>query len=160
MMCDPAPLLADNMAGFTAKGADAVIGETPIDPASGGGLPRRKRRSVVTSTKVQMPLSPFDIFPHGAAVVRRSVFERLGGFDARFTSGAAFGSEDADSAHACSPTMTSGTMRERSAFSAMSCSPASIWLGAKRAAAAHIRFARKHPELAREFSNGRAMLAG
>lgn len=147
MMCDPALLREHGR--LHAKGADAVIGETPIDPASGGGFLVESVGRWITSTKVQMPLSPFDIFT-GQLSVRRSVFEQLGGFDARFTSGAAFGSEDADFG---ARLLANHDVRHNARAISLQryvVQPREYLARAKRAAAAHIRFARKHPELARE----------
>ena len=93
MIADPS--LLDEHARLHQDGADAVIGNTPIHPASPAGFLPESIARWIASTSVKSPLSPFDVFS-GQLSVRRSVFEELGGFDTAFTSAAAFGNEDAD----------------------------------------------------------------
>lgn len=97
MMAAP-DLLAQHAASY-AQGADAVLGHIPLDPLSPPGFlaeavgrwaEGRARR--LSSGK---PLTLFDLLT-GQLSVRRSLFERIGGFDERFTAGGSFGDEDLD----------------------------------------------------------------
>jgi glycosyltransferase involved in cell wall biosynthesis/peptidoglycan/xylan/chitin deacetylase (PgdA/CDA1 family) len=147
MMCDPALLREHGR--LYESGADAVIGDTPIDPASGGGFLVESVGRWIASTRVRTPLSPFDIFT-GQLSVRRSVFEQLGGFDAEFTAGLAFGSEDADFG---ARLLAGHDVRHNAKAISLQryvVGPRDYLARSRRAAAAHIRFVRKHPELARE----------
>lgn len=154
MMCDP-NLLREH-GGLYATGADAVIGDTPIDPESPAGFLADSASRWIKSTRVQSPISAFDIFT-GQLSVRRTVFEELGGFDARFTSGLAFGSEDADfgvrllAAHDVrhNPLAIS---RQRYVVE-----PRQYRDRVERAVAAHIQFVRKHPHLARDLFERRGI---
>ena len=147
MMSDPA--LLQEHGRLYQDGADAVIGQTPIDAESGRGFLAESVGRWIDSSTVRTPLSPFDIFT-GQLSVRRSVFEQLGGFDAGFTAGPAFGSEDADFG---ARLLASHDVRHNAqAISRQRyvVTPRDYMARATRAAAAHIRFARKHPQLARE----------
>jgi glycosyltransferase involved in cell wall biosynthesis/peptidoglycan/xylan/chitin deacetylase (PgdA/CDA1 family) len=147
MMCDPAILREHGR--LHAEGAEAVIGETPIDPASGDEFLVESVRRWIASTKVRSPLSPFDIFA-GQLSVRRSLFEQLGGFDSAFTAKSAFGSEDADLG---ARLLAGHDVRHNPAavsWQRYSVSPRDYVARAERGAVAHVRFMRKHPELARE----------
>ena len=147
MMSDPA-LLQEHGRPYQ-DGADAVIGQTPIDAESGRGFLAESVGRWIDSSTVRTPLSPFDIFT-GQLSVRRSVFEQLGGFDAGFTAGPAFGSEDADFG---ARLLASHDVRHNAqAISRQRyvVTPRDYMARATSAAAAHIRFGRKHPELAGE----------
>jgi glycosyltransferase involved in cell wall biosynthesis/peptidoglycan/xylan/chitin deacetylase (PgdA/CDA1 family) len=145
MMCDP-NLLREH-GGLYATGADAVIGDTPIDPESPAGFLADSASRWIDSTRVQSPISAFDIFT-GQLSVRRTVFEELGGFDTRFTSGLAFGSEDADfgarllAAHDVRHNPLAVSLQRYVV------QPQEYRDRVARAAAAHIQFVRKHPHLA------------
>lgn len=89
------PDLVEQHARMYRSGADAVIGDTPLDPCSPPGFLSDSIGLWIDSTRVATPLSPFDIFT-GQLSVRRGVFEELGGFDAAFTCASAFANEDAD----------------------------------------------------------------
>lgn len=130
-------------------GADAVIGDTPIDPASPAGFLADSVARWIESTRVRTPLSPFDIFS-GQLSVRRSVFEQLGGFDSAFTSGPAFGSEDTDFG---ARLLAACDVRHNGAAVSLQryvVGPREYLDRAQRAVAAHLQFIRKHPELARD----------
>ena len=93
MMCQPD--LIGQHARCYRDGADAVIGTAIIDNESPAGFLPRNVSRWLDSKVVRTPLSPFDIFT-GQLSVRREVFHQIGGFDPAFTSGSAFGNEDAD----------------------------------------------------------------
>lgn len=147
MMSDPA-LLREH-ARLYEDGADAVIGQTPIDAGSGRGFLAESVGRWIASSKVRTPLSPFDIFT-GQLSVRRSVFERLGGFDAGFTTEPAFGSEDADFGARLLARHDVRHNDQAISRQRYVVTPRDYMARATRAAAAHIRFVRKHPELASE----------
>jgi glycosyltransferase involved in cell wall biosynthesis len=133
---------------FYREGADAVIGDSPIDPASPGFLAESVSRWI-TSTRVQSPLSPFDIFT-GQLSVRRSAFEALGGFDPALTTGPAFGNEDADFGVGL---LARYDVRHNPAaicWQRYTVSPRDYMARARRSVAADLQFIRKHPELARQ----------
>lgn len=145
MIADPG--LLDEHARLHREGADAVIGDTPIDPGSPAGFLPQSVARWIGSTSVGSPLSPFDIFS-GQLSVRRAVFAALGGFDTAFTTATAFGNEDAyfgvrllarhDVRH--NPAAIS---RQRYVVT-----PRQFMARARHAVAADRHFVRKHPELA------------
>jgi glycosyltransferase involved in cell wall biosynthesis/peptidoglycan/xylan/chitin deacetylase (PgdA/CDA1 family) len=143
------PKLLDEHARMYRDGADAVIGDTPIHPASPAGFLPESVARWIASTSVKSPLSPFDIFT-GQLSVRRSVFEELGGFDTTLTSPTAFGNEDADfgvrllARHDArhNPAAISRQMYV--------VTPRQFMERARRAVEADLHFVRKHPELARQ----------
>ena len=152
MICDPN--LVREHARLYLDGAEAVIGDTPIDPRSPQGfLPQSVGRWIATKA-VQSPLSPFDIFT-GQLSVRRSLFQDIGGFDTSFTTGPAFGNEDADfgirllAGHDVrhNPAAVSRQRYVVSAREYMERVPAAV--------AAHVRFIRKHPDLTRQLVEAR-----
>lgn len=147
MIADPA--LLDEHARLHQAGADAVIGDTPIHPASPVGFLPQSVARWIASTSVKSPLSPFDVFS-GQLSVRRSVFEELGGFDAAFTSAAAFGNEDADFGVRL---LARHDVRHNPAAISRQMyvvTPRQFMERARRAVAADVHFVRKHPELSRE----------
>jgi len=146
MMCDP-NLLREH-GRLYGDGADAVIGDTPVDPESPAGFLADSVARWISSTRVQTPLSPFDIFT-GQLSVRRSLFEQLGGFDMALTSGLAFGSEDAD--FGVRLLARHDVRHNASAVSLQRyvVEPREYRDRVERAAAAHVQFVRKHPLLAR-----------
>lgn len=89
------PNLLTEHARIYQSGADAVIGDTLLDPGSPPGFLSESIRAWIDASRVGGPLSPFDVWA-GQLSVRRSVFEELGGFDETFTSEGAFANEDAD----------------------------------------------------------------
>lgn len=98
MEADP-HLLAEH-ARSHAAGASAVVGHIPLHPDSprnflsaevGRWAERRRARLAKPGTQLLL----LDLLT-GNLSVRRDVFERLGGFDQRFTEGGSFGNEDLD----------------------------------------------------------------
>lgn len=147
MICDPA-LLSEH-ARSHKDGADAVIGDTPIDPGSPPGFLAESVARWIETTRVRSPLSPFDIFT-GQLSVRRSVFRQLGGFDAGFTNETAFGNEDADFG---TKLLARYDVRHNPAAISRQVyvvSPREYMDRARRAVAADLHFISKHPELASE----------
>jgi len=147
MIADPS--LLDEHARLHQDGADAVIGNTPIHPASPAGFLPESIARWIASTSVKSPLSPFDVFS-GQLSVRRSVFEELGGFDTAFTSAAAFGNEDADFGVRL---LARHDVRHNPAAISRQLyviTPRQFMARARRAVAADLHFVRKHPDLARQ----------
>jgi glycosyltransferase involved in cell wall biosynthesis/peptidoglycan/xylan/chitin deacetylase (PgdA/CDA1 family) len=143
------PKLLDEHARLHRDGADAVIGDTPIHPASPAGFLPESVARWIASTSVKSPLSPFDVFT-GQLSVRRSVFEELGGFDIAFTSAAAFGNEDADFG---ARLLARYDVRHNPAAISRQMyvvTPRQFMERARRAVAGDLCFVRKHPGLARE----------
>jgi len=130
-------------------GADAVIGDTPIDSSSPPGFLAESVARWITASRVRSPLSPFDIFS-GQLSVRRAVFQELGGFDTVLTSGSAFGNEDAELGVRL---LAKYDVRHNPAAISRQVyvvSPREFMDRAGLAAAADVRFMRKHPGLASE----------
>jgi len=147
MIADPA--LLDEHARLHRAGADAVIGDTPIHPDSPAGFLPQSVARWIASTSVKSPLSPFDVFS-GQLSVRRSVFEKLGGFDTALTSAAAFGNEDADFGVRL---LARHDVRHNPAAISRQMyvvTPRQFMDRARLAVAADLHFVGKHPELARE----------
>jgi peptidoglycan/xylan/chitin deacetylase (PgdA/CDA1 family)/glycosyltransferase involved in cell wall biosynthesis len=147
MIADP-DLLVEH-ARLHRDGAEAVIGDTPIHPDSPDGFLPRSVSRWITSTRVQSPLSPFDIFS-GQLSVRRKLFGKLGGFDAKLTRGDAFGNEDSDFGVRL---LAGHDVRHNPAALSRQVyvvTPREFMERARRAAIADVHFMRKHPKLARE----------
>lgn len=94
-----APDMLEQHAGSHAGGADAVLGHIPLDPESpksflAAGVARWAERRAQRLAAGE-PLTLFDLLT-GQLSVRRALFERLGGFDERFTANGQFGDEDLD----------------------------------------------------------------
>lgn len=131
------------------EGVDAVIGDTPIHSSSPPGFLAESVARWITASRVRSPLSPFDIFS-GQLSVRRAVFQELGGFDTVLTSGAAFGNEDAELGVRL---LAKYDVRHNPAAISRQVyvvSPREFMDRAGLAAAADVRFIRKHPGLASE----------
>lgn len=154
MMCDP-NLLREHGRNY-CDGADAVIGETPVDLGSPAGFLAESVARWTASTRVQGPLSPFDIFT-GQLSVRRSLFDELGGFDTALTSGSAFGSEDADFGVRLLAAHDVRHNASAISFQRYVVKPREYRNRAERAVAAHVQFARKHPYLARDLFERRGI---
>lgn len=143
------PDLLREHAQLYRNGADAVIGDTPIDERSTAGFLADSVARWISSERVQNPLSPFDIFT-GQLSVRRSVFEQLGGFDVALTAGPAFGNEDADFG---ARLLSRYDVRHNPAAVSRQIyvvEPREYMDRAARAVAADLQFIRKYPGLARE----------
>ena len=143
------PDLIEQHARLHREGANAVIGNAPIHPGSPAGFLPESVARWIASTKVNSPLSPFDIFS-GQLSVRRSIFEKLGGFDTAFTTAAAFGNEDADFGVRL---LAAGDVRHNPAAISRQLyvvSAREFMERARRAVAADLLFVRKHPQLARQ----------
>ena len=143
------PMLLEEHARLHQAGADAVIGDTPIHPASPAGFLPESVARWIASTSVKSPLSPFDVFS-GQLSVRRTVFEELGGFDPAFTTAPAFGNEDADFGVRL---LARYDVRHNPAAISRQfymVTPRQFMARARRAVAADLHFVRKHPELAKQ----------
>ena len=150
------PDLLNEHARLYREGADAAIGDTPVKSDSSIGFLAESVGRWIASTRVRSPLSPFDVFT-GQLSVRRSVFDQLGGFDTAFTTGASFGSEDADFG-----ARLLARYDVRHSPSAVSrqvyvVTPREYMERAPRAVAANLRFIRKHPDLARQLFERRGI---
>jgi len=148
------PDLVEQHARMYRLGADAVIGNTPLDPDSLPGFLSESIARWIDSEKVSSPLSPFDVFS-GQLSVRRSVFEELGGFDPKFTDSSAFANEDADLGVRLLERFTvrhnpAAISRQRFVVTERD-----FMARAPRAAAADLHFAAKHPRYARELFDRR-----
>ena len=150
------PDLLREHARLYREGADAVIGDTPIDPDSPIGFLAESVGRWIASTRVRSPLSPFDIFT-GQLSVRRSVFERLGGFDTALTTEGAFGSEDADFGARLLARYDVRHNPGAISRQVYVVTPREYMDRAPRAVAANLRFIRKHPELARQLFDAKGI---
>lgn len=144
-----APDLVEQHARTYADGADAVLGHIPLDKGSSPGFLAEDVAIYAESMLGEFAPGALDVFT-GQLSVRRSVFEEVGGFDEGFTAGAVLGNEDADfgvkllpryrlrhNAHAISRQRYVVSLREN-------------MRRVVRHAAGDVRFAAKHPELARQ----------
>jgi glycosyltransferase involved in cell wall biosynthesis len=97
MICSPDILR--HHARSHADGADAVLGNIPLDPASPPGFLSRSVAQWAESRERALrdggPIGLFDLLT-GQLSIRREVFDALGGFDDAFTGGGTFGNEDLD----------------------------------------------------------------
>jgi glycosyltransferase involved in cell wall biosynthesis/peptidoglycan/xylan/chitin deacetylase (PgdA/CDA1 family) len=137
-----------------ADGADAVLGHIPVHPDSPPGFLTDDAACFATSMLSQGRLTGLDVFT-GQLSVRRRVFEEIGGFDERFTSGDLLGMEDADFGIRL-------LARYRLSHSARAVShqhyivtPRESMRRQRRWAAADVRFARKYPQVAGELFKSR-----
>jgi peptidoglycan/xylan/chitin deacetylase (PgdA/CDA1 family) len=91
-------LLVHHATAFS-DGADAVLGDIPLDPGSPPGFLSDGVRVWAEQRRERLAagggLELHDLVG-GHLAVRRTVFEALGGFDENFTSGGSFGNEDLD----------------------------------------------------------------
>jgi len=88
------PDLLEQHARSYVQGADAVLGDFPVEVGSRPGF----LSETIAGRKAWErygDLTHYDVFT-GHLSVRRSVFEQLGGFDESFTSGGKYGNEDID----------------------------------------------------------------
>lgn len=97
MICQPD--IVQQHAQSYAAGADAVVGEIPLDSGSPGGFLTQGiakwAEHSATEARARRELTPFNIYG-GQISVRAAVFRELGGFDAGFTENGKYGKEDAD----------------------------------------------------------------
>lgn len=131
-----------------AEGADAVLGDFPVDA---GSRPSFLSDSI-SSNKAwerKSPLSHYDVFT-GHLSVRRSVFQKLGGFDELFTADGKYGNEDIDFGLALIDAYDvrhnpSAICHQRSTVG-----PREYMRRARSTAKADLEFAAKHPRLSRD----------
>lgn len=97
MICDPGIVAAH--ARKHMAGADAVLGEIPLDGQSPPGFLTEGILTWAAESAEQARFtnitSPFQVFG-GQMSVRRPLLEQLGGFDTEFTARGEYGQEDAD----------------------------------------------------------------
>jgi GT2 family glycosyltransferase/peptidoglycan/xylan/chitin deacetylase (PgdA/CDA1 family) len=97
MMCKP-DILRQH-ATTLAEGADVVLGNFPVDPASPPGFLADTTGGWTEARAARFEANPaitaYDLMT-GQVSIRRSVFEAVGGFDTAFTAGDNFGDEDVD----------------------------------------------------------------
>lgn len=147
MISDPAMLIEH--ARIYQWGADAVVGDTLLDPGSPPGFLSDSIRAWIDASRVGGPLTAFDVWA-GQLSVRRAIFKELGGFDESFTENGAFANEDADFGVSLlarydvrhNPAAVSRQRYVVSPKELMDRSP--LWV------TGDLRFIRKHPELTRE----------
>lgn len=152
MMAEPD--LIEQHARMYRLGADAVIGDPPLDPESPPGFLSDSIGRWIDSERVSSPLSPFDVFS-GQLSVRKAVFQELGGFDEKLADGNAFANEDADLGVRLLERFTvrhnpAAISRQRFVVTERD-----FMARAPRAAAADLHFAAKHPQHARELFDRR-----
>jgi glycosyltransferase involved in cell wall biosynthesis len=143
MIC--APDLIDQHVGMYHEGADAAVGHIPVDPRSPPGFLRDAVVNWIDSSRVGPQLTPFDIFS-GQLSVRRSVFEKLGGFDEAFTSGNSFAHEDTDLGVRLLSEYNVRYNPNAISHQRYTVTPRELMRKACRAAVADLRFAAAHPE--------------
>lgn len=146
MIAEP-ELLAEHARCY-AEGADAVLGDFPVE---GGSRPGFLSDSIAAKRAWERPppLSHYDVFT-GHLSVRRSVFEKLGGFDERFTADGKYGNEDIDFGLALVEDFDvrhnpNAVCHQRSVVG-----PREYMRRARSTAKADIEFAAKHPEFGRD----------
>jgi glycosyltransferase involved in cell wall biosynthesis/peptidoglycan/xylan/chitin deacetylase (PgdA/CDA1 family) len=136
-----------------AAGADAVLGDIPLDPASPPSLLTAGVAAWVEERSRRLangaPLGLSDLLT-GQLSIRRHVFEAIGGFDGSFTRAGSFGNEDLDIG-------TRLLGRYRVEFNPRAVSHQRYVVGYRQhmrqwfqAGQADVEFARKHPARAAE----------
>jgi GT2 family glycosyltransferase/peptidoglycan/xylan/chitin deacetylase (PgdA/CDA1 family) len=100
---DPDPHLLEEHDRSQREGADIVAGAIPLHPdsprtflADGAGTWADARTQRLAQAGYQLR---FNETVNGQVSIRRDAFERLGGFDERFTAGGSYGNEDLDFGH-------------------------------------------------------------
>ena len=98
MICDPGAM--EHLRTTLSKGADAVIGQLVADDEMPDNFLTRQIRDRLALAAQATPddetvRDPFDVVTMDL-LVRREVFEKLGGFDESFTRGGMFSCEDVD----------------------------------------------------------------
>lgn len=132
-----------------ADGADAVVGDFPTDSGSPNGFLTDLIAEQAHWSRDNARLTPFDVFT-GQLSVKRSLFEELGGFDESFTANGRYGNEDIDFGARLLGRFEvrhnpAAICRQRAAVA-----PREYMRRAASVARADMRFAAKHPDLARE----------
>lgn len=154
MIC--APDILKEHARMYRSGADAVVGDFPMDSDSPEGFLSDSIAEQEHWERGAAALTPFDVFT-GQLSVRRRVFEQLGGFDESFTANGNYGNEDVDFGARLLERFTlrhnpRAICRQRTAVG-----PREYMRRAKCVARADLRFAAKHPQLARELMERRGL---
>jgi glycosyltransferase involved in cell wall biosynthesis len=137
-------------------GADAVLGDFPVEPGSRPGF----LSDVIASRKAwerNGPVGHFDVFT-GHLSVRRSVFEQLGGFDESFTAGGKYGNEDIDFGTRLVGRYDVRHNRGAICHQRSLVGPREYMRRARSTANADLAFAAKHPEFGRELFEKRGAL--
>jgi len=150
------PNLLTEHARSYADGADAVLGDFPVDAGSRPGflsdsIAERK------AWERNSPLSHYDVFT-GHLSVRRSVFEELGGFDERFTAEGKYGNEDIDFGLALVDRFDVRHNPKAICHQRSIVGPREYMRRARATANADLEFAAKHPKLARDLFERRGAL--
>lgn len=151
------PDLVEQHALMYRDGADAVIGDFPTDGWSPVGFLTDSLVDQAHWARTAGALTPFDVFT-GQLSVRRSIFEELGGFDAEtFTAGGDYGNEDLDFGVRLLDRCELTYNRNAICFQRSSVPPRQYMRRARSVAEADIRFALKHPQLARTLFEQRGL---
>lgn len=152
MMCEP-DILREH-ARMYEDGADAVLGHIPVHRQSPPGFLADDAAAFAESMLSQSELSGLDVFT-GQLSVRRSVFERVGGFDEGFTTDSVLGMEDADFGLRLMEGHRLAHNPAAISHQRYVVTPRENMRRLSRWAAADVRFARKHPHLAQELFRSR-----
>jgi len=131
-----------------SEGADAVLGDFPVEAGSRPGF----LSDSIAEKKAwerKGPVSAYDVFT-GHLSVRRSVFEELGGFDERFTSGGKYGNEDIDFGIALVARYDVRHNPRAICHQRSIVGPREYMRRAQSTANADLEFAAKHPQLGRD----------
>ena len=142
------PNLLTEHARSYSEGADAVLGDFPVEPGSRPGF----LSDSIAEKKAwarKAPISAYDVFT-GHLSVRRGVFQELSGFDERFTSGGKYGNEDIDFGLALVARYDVRYNPRAICHQRSIVGPREYMRRARRTANADLEFATKHPQLGRE----------
>lgn len=143
------PDLVEQHARKYRSGADAVLGNVPLDSASPAGFLADGVAGWAQTLTTKNSLTALDVFT-GQLSVRRSVFEEVGGFDESFTSGSVLGNEDADFGVKLLPHYQVRHNPKAISRQRYIVTPAENMRRVVRYATADIHFASKHPRLSLE----------
>jgi glycosyltransferase involved in cell wall biosynthesis/peptidoglycan/xylan/chitin deacetylase (PgdA/CDA1 family) len=145
------PRLLAEHASSLAEGADVVLGHLPLHPAArsnplaGGVVSWLEERARRLSRPGASP-GCHDVLT-GQMSVRREVFEKLGGFDTRFTSGGSYGYEDVDFGRRVLDAGYRVTFNVYAlSYQNYVVSPRQYLSQARQAGRAAVAFGRKHPD--------------
>ena len=147
MIADPG--IFDEHARSYGSGADAVVGDTLLDPESPRNFLADSIRAWIDAARIGAPLTAFDVWT-GQLSMRRSVFEELGGFDETFTSDGAFANEDADLGVELLSRFKVEHNPAAIARQRYVVGPGELMARTPLWASGDIRFVTKHPELTRD----------